>query len=411
MDASNLPRPLFVTAAIPSFRRPLLAVLQALSCLLLGSCSLFTTMWGPPKGFVPLAERPRSHSGHLDFKGIIHCHSYLSHDSTGTVEEIAEACADLGLDFLVMTDHQTPYSVSRGQRGMVGETLFITGAEIRVPGGSLLAFPLQHFVRPRPSLEEVLADIHAQGGLAIIDHAERFTAWDTQGLDGIEILNLHAAAKAASRVEMISKFLFTPMHVFLSSLGFQPSENLRALDDMLQKQHPFLAVGGNDAHANIRVFGPLGGTIGTYAEIFRTLSTHVQASELSEEALVQALRQGRCFVVFDLWRDGSGFDFWAQTPLAMHGMGASLPAQKDLQLRVHTPALGQIRLLRNGEVVARQEGQELHFPDPPPGIYRVEVDLAPQKPWIFANSIRVQPVAIPSPIPEARETEDKGSPH
>ena len=170
-------------------RRVLTGVLLPVWALVLGSCSLVTTMWGPAPGFVARADRPRSASGLHDFKGIIHCHSFRSHDSTGTIAEIHAACESVGLDFLVMTDHPSPYSVSRGQRGMVGDTLFLVGAELRVPGGTILAFPLKHYVRPHESLSGYLQDIHAQGGLAIIGHAEQFSAWDAPGLDGVEVHN------------------------------------------------------------------------------------------------------------------------------------------------------------------------------------------------------------------------------
>ena len=39
--------------------------------------------------------------------------------------------------FLVMTDHQTAESVADGVRGFVNGTLFMVGAEIRTPGGTL----------------------------------------------------------------------------------------------------------------------------------------------------------------------------------------------------------------------------------------------------------------------------------
>jgi predicted metal-dependent phosphoesterase TrpH len=174
-------------------------ILQAAVAAALAGCSAVATMSGPAEGFVPFARRPVEGTALCDWKGIVHCHSYLSHDSKGKVEDIAAACASCGIDFLVMTDHQTPHSVAKGKRGMLGDTLFVVGGELRTKDGVLLAFPLRHYVRPKPTTQEVVAEVHEQGALALVGHAEYFEPWQTQGLDGCEVVNLHAAARAADK--------------------------------------------------------------------------------------------------------------------------------------------------------------------------------------------------------------------
>ena len=346
-------------------------------------------MWGPPPGFLPLADRPRSPTGLFDFRGVVHCHSFRSHDSTGTIAEIGAACASVGMDYLVMTDHQTPHSVSRGRRGMVGDTLFLVGAELRVPGGSLLAFPLKHYVRPAKTLQIYLYDIHGQGGLAFIDHAERFTAWDHKGLDGVEIHNLHAAARAANKFELVVKTLLMPLSVTFASLIVPNAEVFGNWDRRNRSPRSggmLPIVGGNDAHANIRLLGSAGWVIGNYEEVFRVLSTHVLARSLDEGSLVEGFRAGRTYVVMDLLRDGSGFAFWAEDAGRRHEMGATVST--GAVLRVRTPKTAQIRLLRDGAVVAKVEGSELTHPHPLAGVYRVEVRLF-DTPWIFSSGIAV----------------------
>jgi hypothetical protein len=42
------------------------------------------------------------------YRGVIHVHSHLSHDSRGDDDEILRAAAAAGVDFLLMTDHNGP---------------------------------------------------------------------------------------------------------------------------------------------------------------------------------------------------------------------------------------------------------------------------------------------------------------
>ena len=368
-----------------ALRRVLAVISLPALTLGLGACSLFTTMWGPPPGFVSRADRPRSASGLQDFKGSVHCHSFRSHDSTGTIAEIHEACQSVGFDFLVMTDHPSPYSVARGQRGMVGDTLFLVGAELRVPGGTLLAFPLKRYVRPRETLPEYLADIHAQGGLAFVGHAEEFSAWQTPGLDGVEVHNLHAAARRAPKAGVVFGALFTSVSMLFEHL-VRPDPAVVAAWDGLDR-YPSPIVGGNDAHANIRVLGPLGWVLGSYREVFRVLSTHVLAERLDQESLVEGIRRGRTYVAFDLWRDASGFQFYASREGQIFEMGDQAPRGATLQVRSPVPA--EIRILRAGQEVARQSGVECSLPAPGPGVYRVEVYLG-GKPWVLSSALAVR---------------------
>ncbi|MCA8958232.1 MAG: hypothetical protein KDC87_19300 [Planctomycetes bacterium] len=346
-------------------------------------------MSGKPEGFATAPSRPRSPSGLLDLRGVVHCHSFRSHDSKGTIAEIGAACAATGMDFLVMTDHPSPYSVSRGRRGMVGDTLFLVGAELRAPGGTLLAFPLRHYVRRHATLQGYLDDIHAQGGLAFVCHAERFDAWDAVGkpggIDGVELHNLHAAARRADKLGVIGRTLATPLrHLF--ALLARPDPDVLARFDAVAG-HPIPVVGGNDAHANIRLLGDLGWVIGTYEEVFRVMSTHVLAERLDQPSLVAAIRAGRTYLSIDLWRDGSGFGFWAEDRHGVHEMGATVGT--DARLRVRSPAVAEIRLLRAGKLAAHARGRELTVDDPGPGCYRVEVWLEGEL-WIASGVIEVR---------------------
>lgn len=361
-------------------------------------CALFTTFGGPGAGFDRSTDRRVPGTALLDLKGVVHCHSHLSHDSDGTLAEIAAAAAEAGHDFVVMTDHQTPESIAAGARGMVGGVLFVVGAELRTRGGTLLAFPLERPIAYSPVLPRMLAAIHAQGALALVGHAERFTAWDVDddrdapgwsGLDGVEVINLHAAILEAPRVPLVLDVLLGSVRAVLERTAVRPDAVLERYDERLRHGRLIPLVAGNDAHANVRLLGPLGGTIGTYREVLATLSTHVLAEELGERALVEALRRGRSYVVFDLFGDGGGFDFRLTGDAGDHVIGSTVAAAPGQELVVRAPRDATLELLHDGVRIATADGRELRWPDPAPGDWRVEVYRSGRRPWIFSSPIRV----------------------
>ena len=90
-------------------------------------------------------------------RGVIHCHSHFSHDSTGTESELVGAATAVGLDFVIMTDHPNdPRAVRDGIRGWRRKTLFIVGQELKVSGlGSLLAVDLERRVEGRDAARKI----------------------------------------------------------------------------------------------------------------------------------------------------------------------------------------------------------------------------------------------------------------
>lgn len=322
----------------------------------------------------------------------MHCHGRLSHDSTGTLEEIVAACRDNGIDFVVMTDHQTDASIRDGTRGFVGDTLFVVGCEVRSPQGTLLAFPLREPLRRWQHPALLAKEAAEQGGLAFVCHAERWKIpWTGLGLAGAEVVNLHAGAMTRGYGGTLVTALFLPLRSLLERICVRDETIFASWDAELAHVHPFTPIGGNDAHANVQVFGPLGGTVGTYREVFATLSTHVLAERLDEASLVDAFRRGRTYVSFDVFGDGSGFDFRAEDGATVAIGGADVHASPTLGLRVAVPRVAKIRLLRDGVVARDVEADTLVEPAPSPGVYRVEVTTRDGDPWLFSSSIRVLP--------------------
>lgn len=250
-----------------------------------------------------------------DFRGVIHVHSRFSHDSKGTYEEILAACKRRGIDFVCMTDHPPKDDPGRplreGWRGLRDGVLFIQGAEF---SDELLGIGLREPVTAVGRNAKIEA-IHAQGGVAIVCHPEAVKEWNFTGYDGIEIWNTHAAFQALMKdpqalgaaLKLIRE---NPEQGFLSILKY-PRENLERWDE-LRRARPLVGVAGNDAHQNVNVFGT---PLDPYERSLGFVTTHVLAEELSEEAILRALREGRAYVAFEFVAPAPAMATWEQPPL------------------------------------------------------------------------------------------------
>lgn len=357
---------------------------------LLTGCASMTTMHEAPLAHFAPRPLPVDGTALFDWKGIVHCHSHLSHDSQGTLEEIVAAARAASIDFVVMTDHQTGDSIQKGVRGIVDGVLFLVGAEIGTPQGTLLAFPLQKPLRHWQHVALLAREAHEQGALAIAGHVERWKVPPAlPELDGMELVNLHAGTVAADKLGTLATGIFLPMRAMCERICRRDPAVFARWDEQLAARTAFPIVGGDDAHANVRLLGPLGGTIGDYREVFLTMTTHVLAPRLDEANVVDAIRAGRTYVSFDVFGEGAGFDFRGRSGDSVVLPGGAAVAGPGLGLEVKVPAAGHITLLRDGKVVATADGERLEHVAVDAGVYRVEVTTKDGEPWLFSGAIRV----------------------
>jgi hypothetical protein len=300
---------------------------------------------------------PRLH----DFRGIIHCHSYLSHDSTGTPEQIVAACRAAGVDFVMMTDH--PADPPRGEplRGFHGGVLFFAGAET---GGRL----------------------RIEGGPVFAAHPEEFDAWDDPELAGMEIYNTHADTKGDLRepARVARALSETGIRRFLAF--WDPPDAFLAQWDRMTQRRRFVGIAGNDAHQNVRL-GRV--QLDPYELVFRFVNTHVLAPALTEEAVREGLREGRAYVAFEMERSAVGFRFTADGA----PMGSEVALGNGLWLEGRLPAPAPWRLLRDGREASAGEGERFAFRARERGVYRLEAAQTiggRRLPWILSNPVYVR---------------------
>src|SRR5205814_6119305 len=227
--------------------------------------------------------------------GIIHCHSKYSHDSKGTYEEILAAAKAAKVDFICMTDHPPSgdkgLPLREGWTGIHDGVLFIQGAEY---SDQILGLGLKEPISGKDRRETIKA-IHAQGGVAIAWHPEEIDDWDAYAeADGMEIFNVHATFKRKSKdkgfmIQVAKAVKENPEGSFQLLQELDPAI-LKKWDEINLKR-PFGGIAGNDAHQNVSFFGY---QLDPYPRAFRFVTTHVLAEELTEKAVLEGIRQGRC---------------------------------------------------------------------------------------------------------------------
>ena len=346
--------------------------------------------------------------GWNDYRAVLHVHAEDSAHTGGTLEEVLQGAQEAGVHVVFLSDHFPPrHEFMNGWRGTREGVLFIPGAEAR---GFLLA-PERSIVEAMDAAPEVLAETALAGlGLVFLSHVEERVDHPTAGLTGMEIYNRHAdaeddadleaaiaewvkdPAKAAALEQALERY---PDELFASQLDY-PELYLAKWDRDTQARR-LVGIAANDSHHNHVLSATVDGKavrldLDPYDRSFRNVSTHILAEELTEPAIRRALARGHAYVSHDWMCDPTGFRFYAETRDASSRvvLGDEVDAASATRLVARFPLECAIRLLRNGEIVARVTSSELeHRPDGP-GVYRVEGWLTidgEDRVWIISNPI------------------------
>ncbi len=334
-----------------------------------------------------------------DYRGAIHIHSTYS-DGKGTIEEIAAAARQVGLDFVITTDHDTLAPLMEGKEGWHEDVLVLVGSEIGTKAGYYLAVNISRLPEGRDPKEH-LEVVKGQGGMSFLAHPYGFrdrwdwANWTLPGFTGMEIYDLTDDLLKESLITYI-KFLFVglfnPRETFSSYLD-RPTEELRKWDE-LTLQGKMVGIGGINVHAKFRF---LGRAIDPYWKLFRLVQTHVLAREAftgdlehDKDILYEALAQGRVYVSFGTWGEAREFTFKASNGERELIMGEEAPMNRPVWLRVGLPQEAFIKAIRNGKVIAEGEGKGLNREVHGPGVYRVEAYRKVRRKnrlWIISNPI------------------------
>ncbi len=231
-----------------------------------------------------LADRPQSRpplriGGYRVLAADFHVHSYpLSAGTLAPWDLVLEARRQ-SLDAISITGHN---QVEAGLWGrwfarLVGGPTVIPGEEIHAPGYHMIAAGIHSTISWRNTAAQSIAEIHAQGGVAIAAHPVRgfWAAFDPQAMASLD----------ASEI--------------MQPVVYSFKYGARELREFYQRA-PLAAIGSSDYHG----MGPLG-----------LCRTYVFARDSSEQSILEAIR-GRRTVVYD--GDGSA---WGDSQLIQLASG------------------------------------------------------------------------------------------
>ena len=319
-----------------------------------------------------------------DFRAAIHVHAEDSEHTKGTRAEVLTAAKADGFSVVMFTDHDGPKPDTWS--GMRDGILFFAGSE----DAHQLRFP------------------NPDGDLRFLSHLEEIPNATGERFTGMEIYNRHTDEKDETAFEdylraaiknpaewskLVRLQSLYPDEVFNAGTDYWPT--IFAIWDREIAKHPFTGIGANDSHQN-QIFN--GVTFDPYEVSFRSVVTHILAQQLNQQAIREALRAGRVYVVHEWLCDPSGFSFVAIKGQEVYGMGDRVPMLSGTHLQARVPVAADLRLIHNGAIVAETTGTEMNFVPTEAGAYRLEAWLAiddEQRPWIYANPIYLQDPKTP----------------
>ncbi len=291
-----------------------------------------------------LAERRVAGNGVRWWRGDLHLHTIHS-DGNWTMAELFSSARNAGLDFIVVTDHNTASHHEELERLTKGlrQPLVMRGEEITTYGGHTNAWGLPSGTwidfRTHPGdnrrISDIAAKAHRAGALVSINHPFALCggcAWSydaaVRDFDAIEVWNGPWETTDESALKMWDKILQTGRRI--------------------------TAIASTDSH---RPDTPLGKP-----------TTYVAAKALSQAALLAAIRQGRAYLI-----DGAprfAIDFEAELAngkrraRSIIGDEIHLSAAGKIRFFINTVATPQgttVSLISNGKVIqsfpARTDGQ------------------------------------------------------
>lgn len=102
----------------------------------------------------------------------MHTHTMFSGDSTTTLDEIAEAVVDAGIDVLCVTDHNSLEGAMRLQRELEGAGVcrVVAGEEVRTHTGEIIGLFLTERIPFGSSAADTARMIREQGGVVYVPH-------------------------------------------------------------------------------------------------------------------------------------------------------------------------------------------------------------------------------------------------
>ena len=315
--------------------------------------------------------------------GAIHIHSVYS-DGTGNVDSISKAAKKAGLDWIIITDHNS-FEI---EEGIYNGVYVIKGEEISPKGENhYLALGINKYIQPNKNAKHNIEAVKLNGGFG-------FAAHPNEGVNskGQMRLNKHQPIK------WTNKNIFTLAYAFLCKNKLVKSANSNSLswwDDLNNELEDIVpAIGGIDAHALKIKDYIIPVTIFPYESMFKTIVNIVTSDEefktdffAKKEQILEALKSGRNLIINRAVSKEIPVINVSNRNQAVTS-GESINLDNETLLNVQTKKKGSIKIFHNGKEIKSVISNSIKMLLNEVGKYRVEIKFG-ERGFAYSNPIMV----------------------
>jgi len=339
-----------------------------------------------------------------EYTGAIHIHTTYS-DGDGSFNEVVEAATGCGLDYVILSDHDTLECRRDGREGRHDGVLFLAEQEVSPRDGHCLVIGSDLLIEVKRSdkVDRIFEQLQEKGGSGFAAHPFcdrhgfghiKYITWDSVDdarLTGIELwsymidwtrdLNKFNLKELKRRINNPERFIRGPHQKLVKQW------------DEITRKRRMAAIGSLDAHARRYFFGKV--TVFPYRFLFKTIRTHILAEPFENDLaadrrrIYEALIEGRCFIAYDYLAPAKGFSFRCFFNDNVWEMGQELQYKPGMLLKASSPHAAELYLIRDGTVIGKQSGEQIETRLKSPGVYRVEAKIEGQ-PWVYTNPIYIR---------------------
>lgn len=340
------------------------------------------------------------------YKGVVHMHSTYS-DGNDSVKDIMDAASECGLDFVILTDHDTLQARHEGLERWYGTTLLVVGCEITPRNNHYITFgegEVPNLTRLKNlSPKEYVKGLSMRHWAGFIAHpfyrgSEKlgvedysWTDWNVTDYTGMSVWHLIDSWLAA--VDSASAPELSLYEKFEEVVKAPRPEALRKWDELL-KFRKVVAISEIDNHSSKKKFNDQEIVIFPLKKALKTLTNNVildqplsSKHDVAKRQIISAFKNGHSFICNNAVGDSSDFYFTIEAAGRLLYPGDETRFCGG-EIVVSLPEDANIRIIRNGELYKQNESFELVEPLTEKGCYRTEVYKG-DRCWLLTNPIYI----------------------
>lgn len=318
--------------------------------------------------------------------GAIHIHSVYS-DGTGDIESISKAAKNAGLDWIIVTDHNS-FEI---EEGIYNGVYVIKGEEISPKDENhYLALGINKYIQPNVNAKHNIEAVKLNGGFGFAAHADESDyrrnshqpiKWTNKNItpDGVEIWNWFS--EWADNLNDRNIFSLAYAYLFKHNLVKEANATTIKWWDKLNNTSEKIvpAIGGIDAHA-LKIKGyviPV--TIFPYQDMFKTIVNVISSDkpfakdfETRKSQILNAIKAGQNLIINRaVSKDIPVINVSNLNQIVTNGECISL--DNETLLNVQTKKKGSIKIFHNGKEIKSVISNSIKMLLNEVGKYRVEI--------------------------------------